>query len=335
LARKYQIDAGFASKYAVISRWQSYHGSTNGALSWSGFTSRRADFLPYLRDFSHIPPAYCYRCWYGQKSETCDLQCADALENEILCMGPETVSAFIAEPVSGTSLCAARPPAEYFRRVRSICDKYGVLLILDEVMSGMGRTGKYFAHEHFGVLPDIMALGKGVSGGYFPLAGAMCTAKVTDTIAEKSGIFGVGHSWAGNPLGCAVGLKVLEILERDHLVERCASMGQVLESRLQALAAHPTVGDLRGIGLMRGIEFVKDKATKETLDPRMHFSHQLFDEALKRGVVVQPSSGCNRGQSGDMIMLGPPFIITESQIDELVAGIDEALWAVEKRNGLA
>jgi len=334
LARKYHIDNGNPAKYRVISRWQSYHGATLGALSWSGFTSRRADFTPYLKDFVHLPATYCYRCWYGLSPESCDLQCAQALEDEILCLGPETVSAYIAEPVSGHSLAAAHPPDEHFKRIRQICDKYDVLMILDEVMSGVGRTGKWFAYQHHAAVPDIIALAKGLSAGYFPVGAAVVQEKIYDVIANNSGIFGSGHTYGGNPVAAAVTCGVLDYLKKNELVERCADMGQYLAAKLQTLASHPTVGDIRGRGLQRGIEFVRDKETKETLDPQIHFSQQIQDEALLRGVHIESSFGCNRGQSGDTLIFGPPYIITEQQIDDLIGIIDETLTVVEKRNGI-
>ena len=334
LARKYHIDNGNPSKFRVISRWQSYHGATMGALSWSGFTSRRAEFTPYLNDFVHLPPTYCYRCWYGKSPETCGLECAQALENEILCLGPETVSAYIAEPVSGHALGAAFPPDEHFKRIRKICDKYDVLMILDEVMNGVGRTGKWFAYQHHGVVPDIIALAKGLSAGYYPVGAAVVRAKIHDTIAGKSGIFGSGHTYGGNPVAAAVVCRVIDYLNEHNLVERCAAMGAYLAAKLETLKSHPTVGDIRGRGLQWGVEFVKDKATKEWLDPQLHFSQQIQDEALLRGVHIESSFGCDRGQAGDMIIFGPPFIITEEQIDELVGVIDETLSVVERRVGI-
>lgn len=326
LARKFHLDSGQRDRFRVISRWQSYHGSTMGALSWTGFTSRRADFTPYLHDFSHIPPAYCYRCWFGRRPESCDLECAQALENEIMCLGPETVAAFLIEPVSGMSLCAATPPAAYFQRVREICDRHGVLLMLDEVMTGAGRTGKMFAYEHFGVTPDILALGKGLGGGYFPIGAAAVTERVFRTMADNSGLFGAGHSWAGNPVGCAVVSKTLDYLAEHDLVARSAQMGDYLDQRLQeTLADHPLVGDIRGLGLMRGVEFVADRTTREPLDPALGFSARVAHECLERGMFLEYSSGCDRGRAGDMIMFGPPFIITREQIDDMVAILAEVL----------
>jgi adenosylmethionine-8-amino-7-oxononanoate aminotransferase len=333
IARTFHIDNGEPSRFKVVSRWLSYHGMTNGALSWSGMTGRREKYVPMLKDDSHIAPAYCYRCWFKQSPETCDLACAEALENEILCQGPQTVAAFIAEPLSGMSLCAAHPRPEYFQRVREICDRYGVLLILDEVMTGFGRTGKWFAYEHFGVKPDIMTLGKGLGGGYFPVGAAAVSARVIETIAGKSGIFGAGFSWAGNPLAGAVVSKAIDRLRGHSLVERSAKTGEYLAGQLEKLRSHPTVGDVRGKGLMRGIEFVKDKKTKEPLDPQSTFYLRLAQEALGRGLFIESSGGCDRGKAGDMMMFGPPFIVTEPQIDEMVGILDETLTALEKQIG--
>ena len=204
IARKYHIDKGNPSKYKVISRWQSYHGATMGAASWSGFTSRRADFTPYLKDFVHLPPTYCYRCWYGKTPDSCDQACAEALENEIRCLGPETVSAYIAETFSGHSLAAASPPDGHFKRIREICDQYDVVMILDEVMCGVGRTGKWYGYQHHGVTPDIVASTKGLSAGYYPIGAAMVVPKIFNVIAGKSGIFGSGHTYGGNPVAAAV-----------------------------------------------------------------------------------------------------------------------------------
>ncbi|RJQ62091.1 MAG: aminotransferase class III-fold pyridoxal phosphate-dependent enzyme [Desulfobacteraceae bacterium] len=333
LARKYHLDNGEPARHKIISRWHAYHGSTNGALSWSGMYHRRVDYTPYLRDFNHIPPAYCYRCWFGKQPENCRLECAAALNDAIQVEGPETISAFIAEPISGTSLCAAVPRIDYFEKIREICSRYGVLLILDEVMTGFGRTGKFFGYQHFNVAPDIMAIGKGVTGGYYPIAGAMISSKLADTIADASGNFGPGHTYAGNPLGCAVGLKNIEYMEKHHLVERCSEMGKYAFMRLEELRKHPSVGDIRGKGLQIGIEFVKDKRTRETMAPKLKFSQRLHDVAMDLGLIIQASSGCNRGQSGDMIQLGPPFVITEAQIDDMIAILDTALWQVEKEAG--
>jgi adenosylmethionine-8-amino-7-oxononanoate aminotransferase len=333
LARKYHIDSGNPSRFKVISRWLSYHGMTMGALSWSGMTGRRADYVPMLKDYSHIAPAYCYRCWFRKEPETCDLECAQALENEIMCQGPETVSAFIAEPVSGMSLCGANPREDYFRRVREICDRYGVLLILDEVMTCFGRTGKWFGFEHFEVSPDIMTMGKALGGGYYPVGAAAITGKVFKAIAEKSKVFAAGFTWAANPMASAVVSRAIDYLKENDLVTRCGGIGTYLVERLESLRSHPTVGDIRGKGLMQGIEFVKDKETREPIDPQVKFFSRLARESIRQGMFIEASGGCDRGQAGDMIMFGPPFITTREQIDEIVDRFDGILSAVEKETG--
>lgn len=334
LARKYQIESGHPSKYKVISRWMSYHGMTNGALALSGFPFRKADYVPLLAPGIHIPPAFCYRCWFGLAPERCALECAQALETEILCQGPQTVAAFIAEPVSGMSLCGAHPPAGYFPKIREICDRYGVLLILDEVMTGFGRTGKYFAYMHTGAAPDILALGKGIAGGYFPMGAAAATARVVEAIASGSGIFGAGHTWAGNPLAAAAALKAMAILDRERLVERAAELGEYLARKLEALRGLAIVGDVRGRGLMQGIEFVRDRTTREPLDPKLMFWIQLHHEARAQGLILECAGGCDRGQAGDMTMLGPPFITTRAEIDEIVVRLERVIRTLEKRVGL-
>lgn len=334
LARNYHLVQGKVGKYKVISRWQSYHGSSMGVLSLSGFTKRRSGYEPYLHEFGHIPPAYCYRCWFGKECGKCNLECAQALENEILVQGPETVSAFIAEPISGMSLCAAEPAEGYFREIRRICDKYDVVMILDEVMTGIGRTGKMFAYKHYGAVPDMVSTGKAISGGYFPLAAVSVTAEFYKELYDNKGDFTPGYSWSGNPLGAAVAVAAFDYLKKHNLVERSAKMGAYLKKKIEeALFRHPTVGDVRGRGLMVGIELVKDKETKECFDPGVKYSLQMNREALDQQMIIESSSGCNRGQSGDALVIAPAFIITEEQIDEIVFRLDKVITAVEKRNG--
>jgi adenosylmethionine-8-amino-7-oxononanoate aminotransferase len=244
-----------------------------------------------------------------------------------MCLGPDNVSVFLVEPVSGMSLCGVVPAKGYFERIREICSKYDILLMFDEVMTGMGRTGKMFAYEHFNVVPDILALGKGLGGGYFPLGAVAVPGYIHKKIADHSGMFGAGHSWGGNPLGCAVVSKTIDYLYEHDLVEQCSKMGKYLDHKLQDLNTHPLVGNIRGMGLMRGIEFVEDKKTRETLDPKYAFSARVAAECMKRGMFIEYSGGCDRGQSGDMIMFGPPFIINEAQIDEAVKILTQALDA--------
>ncbi len=332
LARVRHLAAGEGTRHKIISRWQSYHGVTMGALSWSGLTARRADYQPYLKDSVHIPPAYCYRCWFEAEPRTCGLKCARALETAISTEGPETVAAFMAEPVAGAALAAACPPAEYFEVIREICDRHGVLFIAEEVMTGAGRTGgRFFASDHFPGRPDIIAFGKGVGGGYYPLAGALVSRDVAQTIADGVGGFAASQSHSGHPIGMAAGLAVLDHLERHDLLAHAASMGQYLGQRLMDLSAHPSVGDVRGMGLMWGLELVRDKETKETFDPNLHVHHRLYKAAKKRGLIVLSSDGCDRGQAGDMLLIAPPLIIDREQIDELVGILDEALVEVDRR----
>ena len=333
LARVYHLDRGNSSKFRVISRWQSYHGNTMGALAWSGHTARRKLYQPYLTQDVHIPPAYCYRCWYNKDPKTCNYECARALEDEIQVQGPETIAAFIAEPVSGMSLCGVNPPDGYFKIIKEICEKYDVLLIMDEVMTGVGRTGKYFAYEHYGIKPDIVAMGKALSGGYFPIGAAACTQRVFDEIASKSGTFAAGYSWVGNPLGAAVTAKTLDYLEEHNLVEQCAKRSAYMFKKLEELYSHPTVGDIRGKGLMLGIEFVKDKGTREALAPSLNFNLQLAHESLEQGMFLEAGAGCDRGQRGDMVMFGPPFSVTESEIDKMVDIFEKVLTKVERKAG--
>ncbi|MCG8483595.1 MAG: aminotransferase class III-fold pyridoxal phosphate-dependent enzyme [Clostridia bacterium] len=333
LARKYHLNKGNHGKYKVISRWQSYHGSTMGVLSLTGFTGRRAGYEPYLHEFGHIPPAYCYRCWYNKEPKNCNIECAQALENEILSQGPDSVSAFIMEPISGMSICAARPRDDYYEKIKEICKKYDVLLIFDEVMTGIGRTGKYFAYQYFNVKPDIIALGKALCGGYFPIGAVACTEALYETIYNNTAEFPPGYSWAGNPLGCAVVVKTFEYIEEHHLITKSAENGAYLKQRLESLHKHPTVGDIRGLGMMVGIEFVKNKSTKEAFGPEVGYSLQINQEALKRGMFIELSSGCDKGVRGDMIMAAPAFIITKEEIDKMVDILDETITAVEERNG--
>ncbi len=331
LARVHHLASGENARYKIISRWQSYHGITMGALSWSGLTSRRIAYQPYLKDCVHIPPAYCYRCWFGCTPDSCGLECAHALENAILTEGPDTVAAFMAEPVVGAALAAALPPDEYFQVIREICDRHGVLYIAEEVMTGAGRTGgKFFASDHFPAQPDIIAFGKGVGGGYYPLAGALVSPDVFETIASGPGSFAASQSHSGHPVGMAAGLAVLDYMDEHHLLDHAQQMGQYLGLRLKELLAHPLVGDVRGKGLMWGLEFVRDKASKATFDPARQVHLSVYEAARKKSLILLPSGGCDRGSAGDMALIGPPLIITQSQIDELVGALDEALSNVER-----
>jgi adenosylmethionine-8-amino-7-oxononanoate aminotransferase len=271
LARQVQVERGQAGRHLIIARWQSYHGATLGALAMTGKPKMRRPFQPMLPETPHIPPPYCYRCPYGLTHPDCGIRCAEALAAEIKRVGEENVAAFVAESVSGATLGAVVPPPEYWPRIRKICDEHGLLLIVDEVMAGFGRTGRWFGFQHWDIVPDLVTMGKGTTSGYFPLS----VAAVRDGLAD---------------LAC--------------------------------------VGDVRGIGLMWGVEFVADRASKATFPPQLHFGQQVADAAFERGLIAYPGSGCADGVSGDSLMLGPPLVITPEQIDKLVALLRRAVDTV-------
>ncbi|HEX2171601.1 MAG TPA: aminotransferase class III-fold pyridoxal phosphate-dependent enzyme, partial [Dehalococcoidia bacterium] len=275
LSRQYQVAAGRAEKHLVISRWLSYHGSTLGALSMTGHHYRRRPYRPLLIDFPHIPPSYCYRCPFDLTYPSCGIRCATILEDTIRQTGPEYVAAFIAEPIVGAAAGAIVPPPEYFPIIRAICDRYDVLLIADEVMTGIGRTGRNFAIDHWQVVPDLITTGKGVSGGYAPLGALIARESIFETISGTASGFVHGHTYGGHPPSAAAGAAVLKYLTDHDLVEAAERQGEYLFDRLRRLAERPTVGDVRGKGLMAGIEFVRDKATKEPFPRAAGYAERL------------------------------------------------------------
>ena len=325
LARQVCLARGEPGRYKIIARWSSYHGATLGALSASGRAPLRRPYAPLLLDFPHIPPCYCYRCPFGQSYPACNAACAGALETEILRQGPESVAAFIAEPVVGATLAAAAPPPEYWPRLREICDRYGVLLIADEVMCGMGRTGRWFGVDHWGISPDILATAKGASGGYFPLGLVLVKGELAEEIRSGAGNFTHGFTHANGVMGAAVGLAVLRYLQDNELVAASARAGKYLLQRLDSLRDLPAVGDVRGLGLMAGIELVVDKASKRPFPQAQDVAHRVQAKAMERGVIVYYGTGLADGLNGDAVLLGPPFIVTEEQIDEVVGVLREAI----------
>ncbi|MBL6965567.1 MAG: aminotransferase class III-fold pyridoxal phosphate-dependent enzyme [Anaerolineales bacterium] len=332
LARQIQIERGENKRHLTISRWMSYHGLSLGALAVTGKEKMRAAYQSMFQDMPHIPPPYCYRCPLGLVRETCDLACANALEAEIQTQGAENVSAFLAEPVSGATLGAVVPPDGYWARIREICDRYGVLLIADEVMTGMGRTGKWFAVEHWDLTPDILTIGKGAASGYFPLSIVVVKGEHVDLIARGSGDFNHGGTYSHHAVGAAAGLATLNYLRANQLVERSAALGQVIHRALnQHLRNLTCVGDIRGMGTMWGIEFVQDQATRQPFEPILHFSQKLGNAAFARGLILYPGSGCADGYAGDHIMFAPPFVITESQIESSIEILLQSIIAVQKQ----
>jgi adenosylmethionine-8-amino-7-oxononanoate aminotransferase len=330
LARQYFLEIGQPERRHVIARRQSYHGNTLGALSAGGNAWRRAQFAPMLIDMTHIAPCYEYaEKADGESSHEYGQRVANELEAEILRLGPETVMAFMAEPVVGATLGAVPAVEGYFKRIREICNQYGVLLILDEVMCGMGRTGHLFACDHDGVAPDILCIAKGLGAGYQPIGAMMCTDRIYEAIRDGSGFFQHGHTYIGHPVATAAALAVVrELTERD-LPARAGLMGEKLQSALEAaLGQHSNVGDIRGRGLFRGIELVADRDTKTPFDPALGVAGRIKKAALAEGLICYPMSGTRDGRLGDHILLAPPFIIEEAQIDELVGKLSKALSAV-------
>jgi adenosylmethionine-8-amino-7-oxononanoate aminotransferase len=327
LARQYHLERGDPGRYKVIARWQSYHGNTLGALSMSGNIARRRRYVPLLLDFPHIPPAYCYRCPYGKTRDACDLECARALDWEVKANGKSEVAAFIAEPFVGATLGTLPAPEGYFQLIREICDDHEILFIADEVMTGIGRTGKNWGIDHWGIEPDVIAAAKGLSGGYLPLGACIVSDGVTEVF---KGPFAHGHTYGSHPVTCAVGAAVLEYTERHKLVERSAKLGEHLHKKLKVLYDHPTVGDIRGKGIFAGIEFVKDKATKEPFPADVAFYRRVVERCFEKKLLVYPGVATVDGFVGDHIQVAPPLVVTKEQIDEIVALLDEAIGEAEE-----
>ena len=328
LARQIQIARGEPSRYKMIGRWGSYHGATLGTLAVTGKPAMRWHFAPLFTDMPHIPPVYCYRCPFRLSYPECGLRCADALEDEIKRQGPETVAAFIAEPISGATLGAVVPPDEYWPRIREICDQYGVLLIADEVMTGMGRTGRWFAVEHWDVSPDILNLGKGVSGGYLPLSITAARGDLVDLVWEKLGDFNHGGTYSHQPVTAAAGLATLQYLEEHDLIARAEALGEQLGQKLHAaFDNHPHAGDVRGRGLMWAIEIVADRDSKQPFQASEHLASHAFDHAFANGLIVYAMGGCVDGTAGDHMMVAPPLVVEEVNLDEIVARLRMAVDA--------
>ncbi len=329
MARQYFVETGQPQRTNIIARRQSYHGNTLGALATGGNEWRREPFRPLLIETHHVDPCYAYRYQEpGESDEDYAARAARAFEDKVLELGPDTVMAFVAETVVGATAGAVPPVADYFRRVRDICDRYGILLILDEVMAGMGRTGTLHACEQDGVAPDLMTIAKGLGGGYQPIGAVLLSRKIFDAFANGSGAFQHGHTYIGHAVACAASLAVQEVIRRDNLLENVRVMGDRLQRRLsERFGNHPHVGDIRGRGLFRGVEFVADRASREPFDPALKFNVKVKREAMARGLLVYPGGGTIDGRRGDHILLAPPFIVTEAQIDTIVERLGDAVDA--------
>ena len=331
LARQYQVEIGQSKRYQILSRRQSYHGSTLGALSVSGNRRRREMYLPMVREFPHTGMPYCYRCSYDctDGCRNCGQAYAADLERAIVAADGEAAG-FLFEPVSGATLGAVLPPPGYLESIAQICQQHGVLLIADEVMTGMGRTGRNFAVQHWNVPPDILVTAKGLSSGYAPLGAVIANAKVVDAIASGSGSFVHGFTYNAHPVSLAAGRAVLARIQAQQLVEaadsdRAGSIAGHLKNALQSLWSCEAAGDVRGVGLLWAVEFVADRETKEPFPAAQGFSARVAQACSRRGVLVYPMQGSVDGLSGDHVLIAPPAVITADQIDWSVEQVREAI----------
>ncbi|WP_297769167.1 aspartate aminotransferase family protein [uncultured Roseovarius sp.] len=330
LARQYCIETGAPERHCFIARRQSYHGNTLGALGTGGNAWRRAPFAPLMVETSHIAPCYEYRGRAEDETpQAYGLRVANELEAEILRLGPETVIGFVAEPVVGATLGAVPPVPGYFARIREICDTYGILLILDEVMCGMGRTGTLFACEQDGVRPDIVTIAKGLGAGYQPIGAMLCSGEIYGEIEHGSGFFQHGHTYVGHPMACAAADAVVTKLTDGGLTERARRMGERLDTALhEVFGQHPHIGDIRGRGMFRGLELVEDRGTKAPFAPERAVHKALKAATFEAGLICYPMGGTIDGQRGDHVLLAPPFILTDAQVDELTGKLSTALTTV-------
>ena len=328
LARLHHVAAGREGRFKVIGRDLSYHGTTLTTLAAGGNRKRRKGFEPLLQDWPKLPACYCLRCPFESAYPACEVACADGLEELIVREGADTIAAFIAEPVVGSTAGALVPPDEYWPKIAEICKRHGVLLIADEVMSGFGRTGRNFAVDHWGVSPDILVAGKGLAGGYAPMGGVFAKESVVAPLAER-GMDLMYFTFSAHPGACAAAGAVLDILDREHLVERAAKMGERLRTRLRELESHPHVAEVRGLGLLQAVELVKDKATLESFPQKANVTARVVGAGLKNGVFFYPGGGAGgeAGEARDVIVLGPPFIIDDDQIDEIGAVLERSIDA--------
>jgi hypothetical protein len=327
LARQYFIETGQPQRKHLIARRQSYHGNTLGALATGGNAWRRQQFEPLLIDVNHLSPCYAYREQKdGESAEGLAIRLAAELEAEILRLGAENVMAFVAEPVVGATLGAVPAVPGYFRRIREVCERYGVLLILDEVMCGMGRTGTLFAAEQEGVTADLITVAKGLGAGYQPIGATLVSARIHDAIASGSGFFQHGHTYIGHATACAAALAVQKVIEERDLLPRVRSLGEGLRKRLvERFGSHTHIGDIRGRGLFLGLELVADRDSKQPFDPALKLHTRIKKAAMEQGLMCYPMGGTVDGLAGDHILLAPPFILEETHLDEIADKLESAL----------
>jgi adenosylmethionine-8-amino-7-oxononanoate aminotransferase len=323
LARQHHVAAGRPERWKILGRDLSYHGTTLATLAAGGHEKRRAPFGPLLLDFPKAPACYCLRCPLGREYPECRVACADAVEEALLREGPETVAAFIAEPVVGSTAGAVDPPPEYWPAVVEVCRRHGVLVIADEVMTGFGRTGRRFGVEHWDVVPDILVGGKGLAGGYAPLGAVFASEAVLEPLAEKGDEL-MYYTYGGHPSACAAADAVLEILEREDLVRRAADLGARLRKALEPLEDHPNVAQVRGLGLLQAVELVRDRETLEPFPAEVGMAMRVVVQGIVRGAFFYPG-GC--GPARDVVCLGPPFIIGDEELELIARILPEAIDA--------
>jgi hypothetical protein len=328
LARQYHLESGQPDRYRVLSRRQSYHGSTLGAMSVSGNVARRAPYAPLIPDWGHIAPCFCFHCPFEKTFPQCELACADDLGTFLLQHEPEKSAAFIFEPIVGATLGAAVPPDGYVARIAEICRKHNILLVADEVMTGMWRTGKPFAIQHWGIEPDLILVGKGVASGYAPLGAVLVSARVVEAFERGSGAFMHGFTYQSHPVCVSAGNAVFDYLETHKLFERVNPAAKNLRDALSALLSHPHVGDIRGLGLLLGVEFLKGKSSREPFPKSDNIAEEIRQAALAEGVLTYPTQGCVDGQRGDHILLAPPFAISPEESALIARALKTALAKV-------
>ena len=328
LVRQYFLECKQNSRYRVISRKQSYHGSTLGAMSVSGNVARRAPYAPMLPEWGHVAPCFCYHCPFDKTFPECKLACADDLDAFLQATDASTVAAFIFEPVVGATLGAAAAVDGYTARIAEICRKHGILLIADEVMSGMGRTGKPFASQHWGLEPDIILTGKGIASGYAPLGAVLVVPHVVEAYEKGTAAFMHGFTYQSHPVAMAAGNAVFDYLEAHKLFGRVTPAGETLRKTLAVLESHPHVGQVRGLGLLRGVEFVKNKSTREPFPKEAGIAEKIRQAALEKNVLTYPTQGCVDGSRGDHVLLAPPFIITAEECRLMAEALQHALAKV-------
>lgn len=329
MARQYFVERGEMQRGRFIARRQSYHGNTLGALAVGGNAWRRRQFAPMLFESAHVSPPYAYREQRNDETpEAYGQRLADELESSICALGPETVIGFVAETVGGATQGCTTPPPGYFRRVRDICNRYGILLILDEVMCGMGRTGSLYACEQEGISPDLIAIAKGLGGGYQPIGAVLLKDEIFTAFRDGSGFFQHGHTYMGHPIACAAALAVQQTIQQEGLIDNVRRQGERLERRLkERFANHHHVGDIRGRGLFWAVEYVRDRTTKKPFDPALSLNARVKHEAMARGLACYAMPGTIDGKQGDHNMLAPPFIVTSGDIDRIVERFGDAVDA--------